>query len=105
MMTGMISASFACAWVCALNCLTNSPMLTPCWPSAGPTGGAGLACPPVTSSFTTALSCFLAIAPSAPQRLEPLDLAVGELHRRGAPEDRHRHAQKPLGRVDLLDDP
>ena len=28
-------------WVCALNALQNSMMLTPCWPSAGPTGGAG----------------------------------------------------------------
>ena len=36
---------FACA-VWALNALQNSMMLTPCWPSAGPTGGAGLACPP-----------------------------------------------------------
>src|SRR5881397_1592775 len=32
--------------VCALNALQNSMMFTPCWPSAGPTGGAGLACPP-----------------------------------------------------------
>ena len=35
-----------CRAVCALNALQNSMMLTPCWPSAGPTGGAGLACPP-----------------------------------------------------------
>src|ERR1700753_3773992 len=26
--------------VCALNALQNSMMFTPCWPSAGPTGGA-----------------------------------------------------------------
>ena len=32
--------------VCALNALQNSMMLTPCWPSAGPTGGAGFAWPP-----------------------------------------------------------
>src|SRR3569832_2983487 len=31
-------------WVAALNCLQNSMMLTPCWPSAGPTGGLGLVC-------------------------------------------------------------
>src|SRR6185437_5272160 len=36
---------FSCA-VCALNALQNSMMLTPCWPSAGPTGGAGFAWPP-----------------------------------------------------------
>src|SRR3954453_264823 len=32
--------------VAALNALTNSMMLIPCWPSAGPTGGAGEAWPP-----------------------------------------------------------
>src|SRR5437667_7647941 len=31
--------------VCALNALQKSMMLTPCWPSAGPTGGAGVAAP------------------------------------------------------------
>ena len=30
----------------SLNCDTNWPMFTPCWPSAGPTGGAGVAEPP-----------------------------------------------------------
>ena len=30
----------------ALKVLQNSMMLTPCWPSARPTGGAGLAWPP-----------------------------------------------------------
>ena len=32
-------------WVWALKALQNSMMLTPCWPSAGPTGGAGFAVP------------------------------------------------------------
>ena len=41
--TGMIVPG-SC-WVWALNALQNSMMLTPCWPSAGPTGGAGLAAP------------------------------------------------------------
>src|ERR1019366_9952405 len=31
--------------VAALYALTNSMMLTPCWPRAGPTGGAGVAAP------------------------------------------------------------
>ena len=31
--------------VSALYALTNSMMFTPCWPSAGPTGGAGVAWP------------------------------------------------------------
>src|SRR3989304_2093392 len=42
--TGMMVPS--CPWVWALKDLQNSMMLTPCWPRAGPTGGAGLACPP-----------------------------------------------------------
>src|SRR5438045_3448949 len=43
MITGMIMP--ACERVASLNFLTNSPMFTPCWPSAGPTGGAGVAGP------------------------------------------------------------
>src|ERR1700746_2715955 len=31
--------------VLALNSLQKPMILTPCWPSAGPTGGAGFACP------------------------------------------------------------
>src|SRR6266850_3896213 len=43
MTTGITSpASFL---VTALYSLQNAMMLTPCWPSAGPTGGAGFACP------------------------------------------------------------
>ena len=41
--TGMIVPE-SC-WVCALNALQKSMMLTPCWPRAGPTGGAGFAAP------------------------------------------------------------
>ena len=41
--TGTMVLPDACVW--ALNDLQNSMMLTPCWPSAGPTGGAGLAWP------------------------------------------------------------
>src|ERR1700683_5788210 len=36
---------FSKAWVCALNALQNSMILTPCWPNAGPTGGLGLGWP------------------------------------------------------------
>ena len=39
--TGMMRPFWS--WVWALNALQNSMMFTPCWPSAGPTGGAGLA--------------------------------------------------------------
>ena len=56
--TGMI-VPFS-PWVCALNALQNSMMFTPCWPSAGPTGGAGLAAPPGTCSLMS-VRTFLAI--------------------------------------------
>src|SRR5271169_2807055 len=41
--TGMIRPCMF--WVCALNALQNSMILTPRWPNAGPTGGEGLAAP------------------------------------------------------------
>src|SRR3972149_2862087 len=41
MTTGIISPSWSLAEVLALNTLQNSMMFTPCWPRAGPTGGAG----------------------------------------------------------------
>src|SRR3954462_32589 len=37
--------------VWALKAFTNSMMLMPCWPSAGPTGGAGEAWPPGACSL------------------------------------------------------
>src|SRR6185503_7891514 len=53
----MITGSTRPIWsfVLSLNCLTNRPMLTPCWPRAGPTGGAGVAWPPGHWSFTFAV--------------------------------------------------
>src|SRR3954454_8450314 len=42
----------------SLNCITNWPMLTPCCPRAGPTGGAGVAWPPGHWSFTFAVITF-----------------------------------------------
>jgi hypothetical protein len=44
MTTGVVTPMLSAVW--ALNALTNSMMLMPCWPSAGPTGGAGEAWPP-----------------------------------------------------------
>src|SRR6476620_2988181 len=46
------------ASVAALYALQNSMMLTPCWPRAGPTGGAGLALPALICSVTIAASFF-----------------------------------------------
>src|SRR6266571_1948019 len=61
--TGVTMPS-ACA-VRALNCFTNSMMFTPCGPRAVPTGGAGVACPAGTCSFTIAAIGF-AMSPCAP---------------------------------------
>src|SRR3954454_12397268 len=47
--TGMMVPPWSCVW--ALNALQNSMMFTPCWPSAGLTGGAGLAAPAGTCSL------------------------------------------------------
>ena len=61
--TGMIVPPPAWSCVCALNALQNSMMFTPCWPSAGPTGGAGFAAPAGTCSLII-VRTFLAIRPS-----------------------------------------
>src|SRR5262249_14150202 len=64
MMTGITSPD--CAWVRALNCLQNSMMLMPCWPRAGPTGGAGVAAPALHCSLTMAVIGF-ALGTSPPR--------------------------------------
>src|SRR5215208_4538284 len=58
MTTGIVVPMSPCVW--ALNALTNSMMLMPCWPSAGPTGGAGDAWPPGACSLMV-VRTFLAI--------------------------------------------
>src|ERR671936_712394 len=82
--------------VCALNALQNSMMLTPCWPSAGPTGGAGFACPPGICSLIS-VRTFLAIS------VQLLDLVEGELHRDLALEDVDEHLELLLVRVHVDD--
>src|SRR5882672_4068360 len=57
--TGIVTSSFVCACVRALNCLQNSMMLTPCWPSAGPMGGDGLAFPAGTWSLMNPVTFFM----------------------------------------------
>src|SRR3989338_9164764 len=54
--TGITSVPFSL--VASLNLLTKSPILTPCWPSAGPIGGAGLALPAGICNFTTVFIFF-----------------------------------------------
>src|SRR5215216_3099986 len=93
----MIRPFSCCVW--ALNALQNSMMLTPCWPSAGPTGGAGLACPPGIWSLIT-VRTFFAIGPSL---VELLDLVERELDRDLALEDVDEHLQLLLVGVDVDD--
>src|SRR6266699_1285521 len=110
----MIPAAF---WVLALNCFTNSMMLTPWGPSAVPTGGAGLACPPGTCSFTTAviglaIVCFLynvrrfrrtPTKPVVGMLLVRLELQIIQFHRGRPPEERHRHPHLALIRQHFFD--
>src|SRR4029078_5659334 len=90
---------FSCAcW--ALTPFVHSTMLTPCWPSAGPTGGAGFACPPGICSLMS-VRTFLAIFPIyAHASLKPgtglvqfLDLVEGQLDGDLALEDVDEHLQ------------
>src|SRR6266545_4530237 len=87
----------SCEFVWALKPLQNSMILTPCWPSAGPTGGEGLALPAVICSFTIAWT-FFAMS-------EPFDLVVLELDGGEAPEDGHHHFQLTALRIEVVDGP
>src|SRR5687767_14288039 len=105
MITGIIVPFMS--FVASLKRLTNSPMLTPCWPSAGPTGGAGVADPPGHCSFTFALSSFAMtclLSEDRAGRSDRLDLPVLELDRRRAPEDGDDDAHDALRRDRLVDD-
>src|SRR6478752_9610024 len=96
-----------CDSVAALYALQNSMMLTPCWPRAGPTGGAGLAAPALIWSLMTAVSflllggmCFSSSSDVADGYdvggrlgLDLRHLAEGQLDRRLAAEDRHQHLE------------
>src|SRR6476620_1211596 len=57
----MMSPSSSFALVRALNCLQNSMMLICAWPSAGPTGGAGVALPASICNLTDVCTFFGAI--------------------------------------------
>src|ERR1051325_2901688 len=91
-MTGMIIPG--CDPVAALNALQNSMMLTPRWPSAGPTGGLGFACPAGICSLISPMT-FLAI-------LVTLHLNEIELDRSRAAEDADQHPQLALVRPDFF---
>src|SRR3954454_133472 len=84
-------------WVWALNALTNSMMLMPCWPRAGPTGGAGDAWPPGAWSLMV-VRTFLAM-----WFLDLLHLVVPHLDGRLAPEDGDQDLELAGVLVDLRD--
>src|SRR3954453_8833613 len=89
-----------CASVAALYCLQNSMMLTPCWPSAGPTGGAGVAAPALICSLIRPAIFFLGgMSGSSDLRY----LAEGEFDRRLPAEDGHEDLQSLGLGVDLVD--
>src|SRR5947208_9621989 len=82
-------------------------MLTPCWPSAGPTGGAGLAAPAWICSLMIAASFFLGGMTSLllgwVRKSDLRDLAERQLDGCLAAEDRHEDVQLLVDRVDLAD--
>src|SRR3989442_7980136 len=71
-------------------------MLTPCWPSAGPTGGAGLACPPGICSLMSVRTFFAT-------SVQFLHLIEGQLHRHLALEDVDEDLELLLVGVDVDD--
>src|SRR6201989_3014552 len=96
--------------VAALYALQNSMMLTPCWPSAGPTGGAGVGCPAWICSFISPATFFFwgmvlgvplsfllrfrrvelrSAQPTTPKSLDLGDLVEGQFDGCFAAEDRH----------------
>src|SRR5665809_102792 len=90
----------ASCWVWALNALQNSMMLTPCWPSAGPTGG-GRSAAPGRIGYLVIVSTFSAIA----LYLDLLHLVVSALDRGLAAEDRDQDLELRRVLVDLRDLP
>src|SRR5947209_8208982 len=90
-------------------------MFTPCWPSAGPTGGAGLAAPAWICSLMIAASFFFGgmtsllldgtrlVCGLGPQLLDLGYLAERQLDRRLAAEDRDQDVQLLVHGVDLAD--
>src|SRR4051812_40390714 len=100
-------------------------MFTPCWPRAGPTGGAGVAWPAVICSLMIAASFFFfggisvlslvvdvhpaewrrpdACRFSREDRSDLGDLGERQLDRSFPTEDRHQHLELLPIRVDLAD--
>src|SRR3954452_14187045 len=85
--------------VCALNALQNSMMFTPCWPSAGPTGGAGFAWPPGICSLMSVRTFFAIPIPL----VELLHVVESDLDRHLPLEDVHHHLELLRVRVHVGD--
>src|SRR3954454_9221753 len=85
--------------VAALYALTISMMLTPCWPSAGPTGGAGVAAPAWICSLMSPAIFFL----GGMRVLDLRHLAERQLDRCLPAEDGDEHLEALRLRVDLVD--
>src|SRR5258705_13461217 len=102
-----MSPSSSFCEVRALNCLQNSMMLICACPSAGPTGGAGVALPAAICNFTEPVTFFAIAYPfeiprykiagegARPTRNLSLffHLLEFKLHRSRAPENCHHHFQ------------
>src|SRR5579863_4579369 len=87
----MMSPSSSFAPVRALNCLQNSMMLICAWPSAGPTGGAGVALPAAICNFTKPVTFFAIIF------LQAKILAYDLLNEFGpSKKSQHNSWRKPL---------
>src|SRR6266581_788904 len=96
----------ASLFVAALNSLQKPMMFTPCWPKAGPTGGAGLACPAGICNLICTVT-FFAIGFLSKSRithhvLALLHLPILKFHRRIAAENIHRHLQFAALRLDFF---
>src|SRR6476661_615685 len=77
-------------------------MLTPCWPSAGPTGGAGVAAPALICSLMIAES-FRFLGGISSFLLDLGHLAERQLDWGLAAEDGHQHLELLCVHVDLVD--
>src|SRR6516225_5912991 len=96
MTTGITSP--ASPLVAALNSLQKPMMLTPCWPRAGPTGGAGFACPAGICNLMMPVTFF------AIKLLCLFHLPVFEFDRRITSKNVYRYLQLPAFGIDFLDD-
>src|SRR5688500_9406084 len=88
----------------SLYSLTKFMMATPCWPSAGPIGGAGVALPAAICNLTYARIRFAITVPFVVERLAlSLGLQEIELDRGLAAEEGNEHLHLAPLLVDLVD--